>query len=287
MFACCSAGAAGFTAAGGSAPGAGVVSFNSRAGVVVSQTNDYNTNQVQNLSGVAGATCTAALNQLDSDIAAVAADLAALSTSDIANASGVAGATCTAALNQLDSDIAAVAADLAALSTSDIANASGVAGATCTAALNQLDSDIAAVAAGIGALDSDDIANVSDVDGADVTEALNALGLGALKRGADLSGTANSSLEREDGCLWVMQPGVTTAPRTVLLETTGAKAPTFPFNFVLCIYPQAHAVTISNNGPAGAVAGATTITVAVGDGVLVYFQFDGVNYYLAGLGDLE
>jgi hypothetical protein len=250
MFACCSAGAAGFTAAGGSAPGAGVVSFNSRAGVVVSQTNDYNTNQVQNLSGVAGATCTAALNQLDSDIAAVAADLAALSTSDIANASGVAGATCTAALNQLDSDIAAVAA-------------------------------------GIGALDSDDIANVSDVDGADVTEALNALGLGALKRGADLSGTANSSLEREDGCLWVMQPGVTTAPRTVLLETTGAKAPTFPFNFVLCIYPQAHAVTISNNGPAGAVAGATTITVAVGDGVLVYFQFDGVNYYLAGLGDLE
>lgn len=212
MFACCSAGGAGFVSAGGSAPGSGVSSFNGRNGDVVSATNDYNTDQIQNISGVTGA--------------------------------------------------------------------------SCSDALDQLNSDLAAVVAGLAGLDSDDIANVSDVDGANVTEALDTLGLGGLYRGADLSGTANSDLEREDGCLWVMQPGVTTGARTIKLKTTGAVAPTFPFNFVLVIYAQGHAVTIDNDGPAGAVANATTITVAPGEARLIYFQFDGLNFYLAGIGDL-
>lgn len=69
-----------------------------------------NTDQVANVSTVPGATCSSALNTLQTATAALAAVVAALTTTSIANASGVAGATCTAALNTLAAQIVATAA---------------------------------------------------------------------------------------------------------------------------------------------------------------------------------
>lgn len=120
-----------------------------------------NSSQIKNLSGVVGATVTAALNTLS-------AGVGALTSTNIANASGVAGATVTAALNTL-------AAAIAALTTTAITNASGVAGATATAALNTLAAAITAVSATVAALTSTSIANASSATGATVTAALNAL----------------------------------------------------------------------------------------------------------------
>ncbi len=207
MFGCCSGRASFNLGGGGSGPPGGVTTFNGRSGAVVSANSDYNTTQVD--------------------------------------------------------------------------NASGVAGATCTAALNQLNSDLAAVVAGLAGLDSDDIANVSDVSGADVTAALNTLGLGALKRGPDLSGTVNTTLERATGTVFVMLPAVMTAPRTLTLEDSGAVAPVYPFNFVTMIYPQGHALTFVS-GPNAL----TLFTLPSGQGCLLYWQFDGINFYPAGFGDL-
>jgi hypothetical protein len=173
-----------------------------------------------------------------------------------------------------------------ASNTDDVLNLSGVPGISATDALDQLASDIAGVVAGLAGLDSDDVANVSDVDGADVTEALNRLGLGTLLRGPDISGTVDSSLEREDGCLFVFLAATTTGARVVTLATTGTVAPAFPFNFVIVHQAQVHAVTYNNGGPAGAVAGSTTVTIAAGQRRLIYFQFDGLNFFLADVGDL-
>ena len=81
----------------GSTPGGGggaVTSVFGRVGAVVANVGDYDSGQVTNVSGVAGATVTAALNSL-------AATIAGLTSTSIANASGVAGATVTAALNTL------------------------------------------------------------------------------------------------------------------------------------------------------------------------------------------
>lgn len=47
--------------------GAGVLSFNGRVGVVLPAAGDYNTTQITNASGVAGATATAALNTLNAN----------------------------------------------------------------------------------------------------------------------------------------------------------------------------------------------------------------------------
>jgi hypothetical protein len=124
--------------------------LNTLTGVVVALTS----NSIANASGVAGATVTAALNTLS-------AAIAALTSTSIANVSGVAGATVTAALN-------ALSAAIAALTSTSIANVSGVAGATVTAALNALSSTIAA-------LTTTSIANASGVAGATATAALNAL----------------------------------------------------------------------------------------------------------------
>ena len=86
---------------------------------------------VVNDSGVAGATVSAALNQLNTDVGA-------LGTDDITNDSGVTGATASAALDQLASDIAAVPV---INGSDDVTNESGVAGASVSAALDQLAAD--------------------------------------------------------------------------------------------------------------------------------------------------
>lgn len=83
------------------------------------------TDAVANASGVAGATCSAALDQLATDIGALDSDA-------IANASGVAGASVSAALNQLATDIGALGSD-------DIADDSGMGLASVTACLDALD----------------------------------------------------------------------------------------------------------------------------------------------------
>lgn len=70
-----------------------------------------NTDQVDNVSTVLGATCSAALENLEADTTALAAVVSALDTSSIANVSTVAGATCTAALDTLQAAIAATGVD--------------------------------------------------------------------------------------------------------------------------------------------------------------------------------
>jgi hypothetical protein len=60
-----------------------------------------NTDQVANVSLVPGASCSSALNTLQSTTTALAAVVAALDTDDIANTSNVAGASCSDALDTL------------------------------------------------------------------------------------------------------------------------------------------------------------------------------------------
>lgn len=74
-----------------------------------------NTDQVANVSLVPGASCSSALNNLQSATTALAAVVSALNTSNIANVSTVAGATCTAALDTLRTELTAVQASVAAL----------------------------------------------------------------------------------------------------------------------------------------------------------------------------
>ncbi len=134
---------------------------------------------------------------------------------------------------------------------------------------------------GAAGLTSDDISNVSTVDGANVTAALETLGLGTLDRGPDILGTVNTTLEREDGTVFVMLPDVATAPRTVTAEDSGALAPVNTFNFVCMIYPQDFDISFVSGPNAFAL-----LTWPAGLGGLIYLQFDGINFFLAGLGDL-
>ena len=60
-----------------------------------------NTTNVQNVSSVPGATCTDALNQLQTDIAANTTAIADLNSDDIANNSSVSGGSVSGALNVL------------------------------------------------------------------------------------------------------------------------------------------------------------------------------------------
>lgn len=80
--------------------GGGVSSFNTRTGAVVPVAGDYGSDDITNDSGVAGATVSDALDQLE-------ADMGALDSSDVSNVSTVAGATVTAALDTLKSSIVA------------------------------------------------------------------------------------------------------------------------------------------------------------------------------------
>jgi hypothetical protein len=126
------------------------------------------------------------------------------------------------------------------------------------------------------------IDNDSTVAGSKVSDALNTLGLGSLYRGANLSGTANSTVEREDGCLWVLPDSSTTANRSCTLAITGTPAPVFPYNFVFVIGDQANTYAFINGGPAAG----TMYTVPASQPGLFYFQFDGLNFFPAGFGDL-
>lgn len=74
--------------------GGAVSSIFGRSGVVVAVAGDYDASQVDNDSGVAGATVADALDTLDAALAATTSD-------DVANNSGVAGATVSDALDAL------------------------------------------------------------------------------------------------------------------------------------------------------------------------------------------
>lgn len=88
----------------GPSPGAGgVSSWNGRTGPVVPLTDDYSSDEIQNLSNVAGATVSDALDNL-------ADDIGGLDTDQIDNVSGVTGTTCSDALDNLQAQIAADAA---------------------------------------------------------------------------------------------------------------------------------------------------------------------------------
>lgn len=74
--------------------GGGVESVFGRDGDVVGELGDYDSGLIQNASGVAGATVTAALD-------ALATSVTSLTSSQIANSSSVSGSSVTAALNAL------------------------------------------------------------------------------------------------------------------------------------------------------------------------------------------
>jgi hypothetical protein len=141
----------------------GVTSVFGRTGVVVAATGDYDSDQIDNLSTVPGASVSDALDYLATHagtvasvfgrtgvVVAVAGDY---TSTQVTNSSTVAGATVTAALNTLGAAIAAgvasvfgrtgavvaVAGDYAA---SQITNDSGVTGSGVAAALNTLNAAI-------------------------------------------------------------------------------------------------------------------------------------------------
>lgn len=183
-----------------------------RTGAVVSASGDYTASQVDNDSGVAGASVAAALDQLATDIAAIPAapvdsvngqvGVVVLGAADV-GADPAGSASAAVAAHEAAPDphpqytTAAEAAAAApvqsvngltgtvTLAASDVGNDSGVAGASVAVALDQLDADIAAIPAapvdsvngqtGVVVLESDDIANQSGVAGASVTNALDTL----------------------------------------------------------------------------------------------------------------
>lgn len=95
--------------------GGAVSSVFGRTGAVAAQSGDYNSTQVNNASGVAGASVTAALNTLASSIAALVTGVSSVfgrtgtvtaqsgdyTSTQVNNASGVTGSTVTDALNNL------------------------------------------------------------------------------------------------------------------------------------------------------------------------------------------
>lgn len=184
--------------------GAGAVSsVFGRVGAVVAASGDYDSDQVDNVSSVLGATVSDALETLalstgavDSVfgragiVVAVAGDY---NSNEVDNASGVAGATVSDALDALDAQsgvstvfgrsgaVAAVAGDY---NSGQIDNVSGVTGATVSDALDLLDAQsgvnsvfgrTATVTAAAGDYDSDQVDNISGVPGTVVSDALDRL----------------------------------------------------------------------------------------------------------------
>lgn len=83
MFSCCSAGRAAFNTGGGGGGGGAVDSVFGRTGVVVAATGDYNTDQITNVSGVAGASCSDALETLAAAIVVTAALIPATAIGEV------------------------------------------------------------------------------------------------------------------------------------------------------------------------------------------------------------
>ena len=111
----------------------GVTSFNGRSGVVVSQSGDYNSTFITNLSNVSGANVTDALNNLSGSITNLGASVTNLSSS-ITNISN--------SLNILSSSITN-------LSASNIFNDSNVSGSTVKDALNNLSGSISSLSSSL------------------------------------------------------------------------------------------------------------------------------------------
>jgi hypothetical protein len=190
----------------------GVASVFTRTGAVVAVAGDYTSTLVTNSSAVTGATVTAALNTLNTQVGALVTGVSSVfartgavvavagdyTSTLITNSSSVVGSTVTAALNTLlaalptagavssvftrTGAVVAVAGDY---NSTHITNSSGVTGATVTAALNTLNARVTgvssvftrtgAVVAVSGDYTSTLVTNSSTVVGATVTAALDTL----------------------------------------------------------------------------------------------------------------
>jgi len=194
--------------------GAGaVLSVFGRVGAVVAALNDYLASQVDNDSGVAGATVADALDTLalssapvSSVFGRVGAVVAALNdylASQVDNDSGVTGATVATALDTLAASIAALITGVSSVygrtgavvaatndyTSTQVSNASGVAGTGVTGALDTLAASIAALITGVSSVygrtgavvaatndyTSTQVSNASGVAGTGVTGALDTL----------------------------------------------------------------------------------------------------------------
>lgn len=176
----------------------GVSSVFGRTGAVVAATGDYDSDQVDNVSSVTGASVSDALDWLLANAGAV--DSVFGRTGAVAAASG-----------DYDSD--------------QVDNASGVSGSSVSDALD-------ALATSIGALDTDDIDNASDVPGTTASDSLEALrGPVFDLSGATITLTTAHRLgyvraSHSSGCQVVIVAADWQVGDYVLVEWTGAGQPT-------------------------------------------------------------
>ncbi len=185
-----------------------VTSVFSRTGVVVAASGDYTSTLVTNSSAVSGATVTAALNTLNTQLGALVTGVSSVFTrtgavvavagdynsTHITNSSAVTGATVTAALNTLNARVTGVSSVFGRTgavvavnfdyTSAQITNTSSVSGSTVTGALNFLlgmsgvtswNGRTLAVIPLSGDYTSTQINNLSNVTGSSVTAALDTL----------------------------------------------------------------------------------------------------------------
>ncbi len=246
----------------GAGSGGAVASVFARVGNVVALTGDYDSDQITNLSGVAGASVSDALDQLAlasgavssvfgraGAVIAVAGDY---TSTQVTNSSGVTGATVTAALNTLDARVTgvssvfgrtgAVIAAAGDYTASQIINTSTVAGVTVADALDTLGASVGgvssvfgragAVVAVAGDYTSTQVTNSSGVVGATVTAALNTLdarvtGVSSVfgRTGAVVAGAGDYTSTQVTNSSGVTGATVTAALNT-LNTAVGAAVPT-------------------------------------------------------------
>jgi len=238
----------------------GVTSVFGRVGAVVAATGDYDGDQVDNVSGVPGASVSDALDYLLANAGAV---------DSVFGRTG----TITAASGDYDSD--------------QVDNVSGVSGSSVSDALDALDGDIAALVTGVssvfgragavaatsGDYDSDQVDNVSGVSGSSVSDALDALNAEstALQTGTNLT-NANQTLTTAQR--YVMLPGVTSATRTKTLTP-----PASGRGFQIEIGTQGNDVIVVNGGAQS--GGLFTFTVTAGARFALFWVSDGTDVSLA------
>lgn len=147
------------------------------ASIVVKVLADASSNDIDNDTGIAGATVSDALNSLS-------AIISALNSNDIGNNSGVAGINVSAALDT-------ISALISGLSSNDISDESSLATASVSSAIDALNAARIALTAG-------DISNNSSVSGANVDDALNNLNGNVTSLQSDVSSLETTSLKKLD-----------------------------------------------------------------------------------------
>lgn len=173
-------------------------------GTLQADLSALDSDDVQNLSGVPGATVTAALD----DLAAALVGVSNPSTNDVGNDSTVPGTTATAALNNHEGRIATNASELsalqstvAALTSSDILNGSSIPGGTTTDALEELSSgltgafaniltnttNISTLTSTLSALSTDDVSDASSLSAGTTSDALEQLATSIASNASDVS----------------------------------------------------------------------------------------------------